>query len=244
MHQRMVSQKVILDLNSSSDTLKMLKRVLRDDRFEVSMIIAAPGIESQARTIVRILKAVEDEGTYAPPVFKGVEKLMASLQTERAARKSAEAAAYALPHTRLGYQKENGITEILRALEESEEGTVDLVITSPMTNLAVALLINKKAVMRLRRIYALGIGGLYADRRTSLDPEAMNYVLEAGFPKLVFVDLGNAVNPADILFEEDKETCFVPASCTVDLESGDNYGRIDFSKNDSPNCYLLKYAAS
>ena len=83
---------------------------------------------------------------------------------------------------------------MLEALKESEPGEIDIIALGPLTNLALAIRLDKEAVKKAGRIVCMGSAGLGVGNATPLaefniwqDAEAAKIVVDAGIEQLVLV---------------------------------------------------------
>ena len=89
-----------------------------------------------------------------------------------------------VPH-RLKIGEGNGVIRMLEALKASEPGEIDIIALGPLTNLALAIRLDKEAVKKAGRIVCMGSAGLGVGNATPLaefniwqDAEAAKIVVE------------------------------------------------------------------
>jgi purine nucleosidase len=109
---------------------------------------------------------------------------------------------------RLTVAPENAVIKTIETLKAHKEGEIELVTLGPLTNVALAIRLDPKAMSRLKQITIMGSAGLgvgnvspVAEFNIWQDAEAAKIVLESGLP-LLFVGWDACLDEA-MLEEED-----------------------------------------
>lgn len=207
----MNKKKIIIDTDCGSDDAMAIAMALNDPAYEIVMISTVSGNVPMEQATINTLTTIEYAGTYEPPVYKGLDKmLLRELVYAYETHGNDGMGDIGLVPKRLKVQTGNGVLKMLERLRDSEPGEIDIITLGPLTNLAVAIRLDYAAVQRAGRIVVMGSAGLGAGNVTPVaefnvwqDAEAAKIVVESGFEKLIFVGwdacLGDCMlNPQEI----------------------------------------------
>lgn len=178
----------------------------RDDAIALALACASPGdielvgVTTVAGNIPLALTqrnsrmVIEACGRHDVPVFAGADRpLMRPLVTAEAAHGASGIEGVAIFEPGLPLQDEHAVDFILRTLARAGDGEVTLVVTGPMTNIAMAAIRAPDLMSRIREIVVMG-GSSRARGNASpaaefniyVDAEAAALVLAMGRPVTMF----------------------------------------------------------
>lgn len=191
----MSKKKIIIDTDCGSDDAMAIAMALNDPAYEIVMISTVSGNVPMEQATLNTLTTIEYAGTYEPPVYKGLDKmLLRELEYAYETHGNDGMGDIGLVPKRLKAQKGNGVLKVLEYLRNSEPGEIDIITLGPLTNLAVAVRLDCSAVQRAGRIIVMGSAGLGVGNVTPVaefnvwqDAEAAKIVIEAGLKDLIFV---------------------------------------------------------
>lgn len=182
-------RRVILDTDTGADDVWGIVEALRAvDTVQVEAVTVVCGNLPLDLCVKNAMLAEEAAGTYHPPVYRGVERPILS-----------PAAAYAFHvHGEDGLggmdlpQPERKIEtkrapEAMIDLVNAHPGEIEIATIGPLTNLAIALLLEPGIAEKIKKVWVLGgaAGGFgnmtpAAEYNVYVDPEAAHIVLNAG----------------------------------------------------------------
>lgn len=207
----MNKKKIIIDTDCGSDDAMAIAMALNDPAYEIVMISTVSGNVCMEQATTNTLTTIEYAGTYEPPVYKGLDKmLLKELVFAHETHGFDGMGDIGLVPKRLKAQEGNGVLKMLECLRNSEPGEIDIVALGPLTNLAVAIRLDYEAMQRAGRIVIMGTAGLGAGNVTPVaefniwqDAEAAKIVTESGLKEIIFVGwdacLGDCMlNPQEI----------------------------------------------
>lgn len=190
-----LKKKLIIDTDCGSDDAMAIAMALNDDAYEIVLITSVAGNVPMEQATVNVLTTIEYAGTYAPPVYRGAEKmLLRELNFAYETHGGDGMGDIGLVPRRLKAQEGNGIVKMLEVLRDSQPGEVDIIALGPLTNLALALRVDPAAMEKVGQIVIMGSAGLGRGNVTPVaefniwqDAEAAKIVLESGLEKIVLV---------------------------------------------------------
>ena len=204
-------KKIIIDTDCGSDDAMAIAMALNDPHYEVVLITTVSGNVAMEQATLNTLTTIEYAGTYEPPVYKGTAKmLLKELVFAHETHGLDGMGDIGLRPQRLKAAGENGVEKMLETLRNSEDGEIDIIALGPLTNLALAIRLDYKAMMKAGRIIIMGSAGLGAGNVSPVaefniwqDAEAAKIVTESGLNKIVYVGwdacLGDCMlNPQEI----------------------------------------------
>ncbi len=204
----MKKRKLIIDTDCGSDDAVAIAMAMCEPSVEVLMFSTVCGNISVQQATTNTLTTLEYANSYFPPVYAGCETPLlrkANYAVETHGQDGMGDLGF-VPRL-LKPADGNGIVEMLKLLRENEQDEIEIVALGPLTNLAVALMLDPAAMRRAKRISAMGTAGLGIGNVTPVaefniwhDAEAAKMVLDFGMP-LFFVGwdacLGDAIFEAD-----------------------------------------------
>lgn len=189
----MEKQKLIIDTDCGSDDAMAIAMALNDPAYDILMMVAVSGNVVLEQAATNALTTIEAAGTYEPPVYLGCrDMLLRELVFAHETHGADGMGDIGLVPKRLKVAEGNGVLKMIEALENSPEGTIEIVALGPLTNLAVAMRLAPAAMRRVKRLSIMGSAGLGVGNVTPLaefniwqDAEAAKIVLEFGVPTLL-----------------------------------------------------------
>lgn len=186
-------RKLIIDTDTASDDAVAIIMALREPSVEVLALTVVNGNIPLKLATRNCLIAVEQAGTYTPPVYVGHDRpLMREAVTAEACHGQDGLGDVGYPDPKLTTEKEHAVDAIIRILEENPAGTIELVTLGPLTNIAAAFMRAPGTMKKLKQIIIMG-GQLYQPGNWSVtsefnifvDAEACDVVLRGGVPFLI-----------------------------------------------------------
>lgn len=207
----MERKKIIIDTDCGSDDAVAIAMALNDPKYEVLMFTTVSGNVNSKQAAVNTLTTIEHAGTYEPPVYMGAsEMLFKKIEYAPEIHGEDGMGDIGLVPEHLKIAEGNGVVKMLEVLRESEPGEIDIITLGPLTNLALAIRLDREAVRKAGRVVCMGSAGLGAGNATPLaefniwqDAEAAKIVVDAGIKNLMLVGweacLGDAMlHPSEI----------------------------------------------
>jgi len=206
-------KKLIIDTDCGSDDAVAIAMALNDSRYEILMCTAVSGNVGCKQAAINTLTTIEHAGTYEPPVYMGaVDMILREMQYAVETHGEDGLGDIGLVPKRLKISEGNGVIRMLDALRESEQGEIDIIALGPLTNLALALRLDKEAFMKVGRVVCMGSAGLGVGNATPLaefniwqDAEAAKMVVNAGLEHLAFVGWDACLGDAMLIPSEIEE---------------------------------------
>ena len=190
-----MKRKLIIDTDCGSDDAMAIAMALNDTNYEVQMFTTVSGNVRMHQATLNTLTTEEYSNTYFPPVYEGSDDMLVR-DWIGASETHGNDGLGDLGYTpkRLKCAAGNGILKMLECLRANDPKTVDIIALGPLTNLALAIRLDKDTFLRVRRVVVMGTAGLGFGNVTPVsefniwqDAEAAKIVLEAGIDDLTFV---------------------------------------------------------
>ncbi|MBO4218385.1 MAG: nucleoside hydrolase [Erysipelotrichaceae bacterium] len=206
-------RKLIIDTDCGSDDAVAIAMALNDPGYEVIMITTVAGNVPLQQATENTLTTLQYADAYCPPVYEGCGEMLLK-KWEGARDTHGYDGMVDLGYHSTGLKKSEGhaVTRMLEALRDREDKSIDIVTLGPLTNLAMAIRLDRKAFMRSRRVVVMGSAGLgfgnvtpAAEFNIWQDAEAARIVLEAGIEDLTFVGWDACLNESMLEENEIKE---------------------------------------
>jgi len=190
----MVKRKVIIDTDCGSDDAVAIAMALNDPGVEILFFTTVCGNVSAEQEAINTLITIEQANTYEPPVYIGCRKpLLRDLVFAYETHGQDGMGDIGLKVNRLKVAEGNGVLKMLEALNEAEEGEIEIIALGPLTNIAVAIMLDPDAMRKVKKIYSMGSAGLgfgnvspVAEFNIWQDAEAAKITLDFGIP-LMFI---------------------------------------------------------
>jgi purine nucleosidase len=190
----MEKRKVIIDTDCGSDDAVAIAMALNDPSVEILFFVTVCGNVSAEQAAVNTLITIEHADTYEPPVYIGCRKpLLRDLVFAYETHGEDGMGDIGLSVNRLEVAEGNGILKMVEALNEADEGEIEIIALGPLTNIAVAMMLDPDAMRKVKKISVMGSAGLgygnvspVAEFNIWQDAEAAKITLDFGVP-LLFV---------------------------------------------------------
>lgn len=201
-----MAEKIILDVDTGSDDAVAIMTAILSPDIQLEAVCSVAGNKSIDKTTENSLRVVQHLGAEVPvyrgcsvPLVKFLEedrlpKEIPGLKLEVEGKKVQMHADYLdLPEAKIKQQDIPAPVFYLNYLRQAEE-PITLVAVGPLTNLAVAFMLDPAIVKNVKKIVVMG-GGYQVTNATSTaefniwyDPEAAQKVLDSG-ADVIFVPL-------------------------------------------------------
>ena len=243
-------RRFLIDTDTGSDDVWAIIEALRATEIvRVEAITVVCGNLPLDLCVKNAMLAVDAAGTYAPPVYRGMEHPLCNGEDFYAPDVHGEdgLGGMDLPHSSRPVERKHAVDAIID-LVMANPGQIEIVTCGPLTNLAVALQKEKSLAANIKKVWILGgsasgTGNMtpYAEYNVYVDPEAADIVLEAGMDT-VWVAWDSAVGETEItpsevtqLLNSGSLAGIFCARCTKTLREyyRKNYGRESFAVIDS-----------
>lgn len=243
-------RRFIIDTDTGSDDVWAIIEALRAaDIVRVEAITVVCGNLPLDLCVKNAMLAVDAAGTYAPPVYRGMERPILNPEAFYAPDVHGEdgLGGMDLPMPERPVERKHAIDAIID-LVTANPGRIEIVTCGPLTNLAMALLKEPRLAREVKKVWVLGgcAGGVgnmtpKAEFNIYADPEAASIVLDAGMDT-TWVTWDSAVGGTEITTGEvekllncgDQAAAFC-ARCTRQLREyyRTTYGRDTYAVIDS-----------
>lgn len=182
-------RRFLIDTDTASDDVVALIIALRDPNIHVEAITVVAGNLPLDRAVTNALISIEQAGTYAPPVYRGVGKpLLRPLVTSEFVHGSDGMGEMNLPPPTLTAALGHAIDQMIEIVGRYP-GEVEIVTLGPLTNLALAVLKAPDMATQVKQVTIMGGQGRGAGNMTPVsefniyvDAEAAQVVLQSGLP--------------------------------------------------------------
>lgn len=182
-------RKFIIDTDTASDDAVALIMALKCPSIEIKAITCIAGVMTGKKTSRNARISVDVAGTDTPPVYIGMEKPLVREQT-----KVGENAHGADGLGNMNYpdpihplSQGHAVDKIIELAQEYDD--LEIITLGPLTNIAMAIILNPQAMKKIKHIYIMG--GQYrmlnpctsnAEFNIWIDAEATKIVLDSGIP--------------------------------------------------------------
>jgi len=193
-----LATKIILDCDPGhDDAVAILLALAAPEQVSLSGLTVVGGNVPLQRTVDNALRVLMLAGREDVPVFAGCPRpLVREMVTAEHVHGESgldTASGELLAAPRAEAQKQHAVNHIIDTVRESAAGTVTLVATGPLTNIATALVMAPDIIDRLQQLVIMG-GAFHepgnatpaAEFNIYVDPHAARSVFESGVPIVVF----------------------------------------------------------
>lgn len=178
--------KVILDCDPGHDDAVAILLALGSKKIEVLGITTIGGNQTLHKVTHNALSVLEEAKEYHIPVAAGcVGPLVRELETAPGIHGDTGLDGVDLPEPSRSVIGKHGVDFIIDTVMQNEPGTVTLVPTGPLTNIAMAVRKEPRIVERVKEVVLMG-GGVHvgnwsavAEFNIKVDPEAAHVVFNA-----------------------------------------------------------------
>lgn len=203
-------RRIIVDTDTGSDDVWAIIEALRaTDIVRVEAITVVCGNFPLDLCVKNALLAVDAAGTYAPPVYRGMERPLLNPEAFYAPEVHGEDGLGGMDLPMPERRAEPGhAIDALIDLVMADPGQIEIVACGPLTNLAMAMLKEPRLAGSIKKAWILGgaAGGAgnmtpKAEYNVYADPEAAHIVLTSGVDAL-WVPWDSAAKQAEITPED------------------------------------------
>ena len=182
---------IIIDTDTASDDAVAIIMALRDPSVNVLGITCVAGNLYVDQCVRNALISIDYAGTYAPPVYRGMEKPMIreKMVTAHATHGQDGLGDVGYPDPKGKPQPEHAVDALARMVTESEGDDREIVTLGPVSNVAMAILKAPEAFKKVKMITMMGSAGLGPGNCTPVaefniwaDAEAAQIVMQSGVP--------------------------------------------------------------
>lgn len=184
-------RKIIIDTDGCSDDAFAILLAMLDKNIKVELITTVNGCVSAKQAATNVLATLELLDTYYPEVHIGSEYSI--LRNERHNIPSVHGkdgmANMFLKVKKHKVSSNKGVLQLLETLKNNKPNTIDIIALGPLTNIALAILLDKDTMKKARSIFAMGSSGLGLGNVTALaesniwqDPIACQIVIDSKIP--------------------------------------------------------------
>ncbi|MCB8878066.1 nucleoside hydrolase [Acidisoma silvae] len=187
----MAARKLIIDTDpGQDDAFAILMALGAREALEVLGITTCAGNIPLALTQRNARQVLELAGRPDIPVFAGCPRPMVkALETAERVHGDSGLDGCDLPQPTMPLQSEHAVAWMIRTLMAAAEGEITVCTLGPMTNLAVAMVMEPRIVPRIREVVLMG-GGFFEGGNTTpaaefniyVDPHAAHTVFTSGVP--------------------------------------------------------------
>ena len=205
--------KVILDVDTGTDDALAIALATLSPEIELIGLTTVSGNVHVDKTSVNTVRVLEFLGVDDVPVFRGAAKpLVKELRTVEWVHGSDGLGDSGIPMPRRKPEDKPAAEFIVEELRKSSPGEITLIATGPLTNLAIALLLEPRIVEKIQKIIVMGgafgvtphgTGNItpVSEFNIYTDPEAAKIVFESG-AKVSCVGLDVTMDPSAVLRAE------------------------------------------
>jgi len=157
----MDKRKIIIDTDCGSDDAMAIAMALNEPSVHIELITTVHGNVSAKQAMINTLTTIEYAKSYEPPVYLGCEKpLLIESHFAFETHGDDGMGDIGLKPKRLKACEGNGVIALLKCLEESEQGEIELITIGTLTNIAVAIRMAPEVMKKVKRISIMGTSGL------------------------------------------------------------------------------------
>lgn len=209
-YERMVSNRrpLIIDCDTGTDDGIMLIAALGCGVFDIRAVTSAPGNVEQEHTSRNNLNIAEYLNWDVSVARGAYDTLYAGKRERSKVHGAAGLGDVTVPEAKRMQLEEESAPEVIYRIAREEEGNLELLVTGPMTNIAIALRLYPELKTLIKRITFMG-GAMdhgnvvpHAEFNIWFDPVAAHIVLTSGIPLLM---IGLDVTERASLIEDDKK---------------------------------------
>ena len=196
-------RRFIIDTDAASDDCVAMILALRDPGCKVEAITVCAGAMEVEKGVINARVAIEVADRQMPPVYGGMAKPLWRAQiTGENAHGEDGLSDVGLAQTTLPLGEGHAVDKILELAAKYDD--LEIIVLGPMTNIAMAIMLNADVMKRVKGIIAMG--GQYrmpnpvtanAEYNIWVDAEAADIVLQSGIP-VTFVPLDACYGVAEI----------------------------------------------
>jgi len=185
-------RRFVIDTDTASDDAVALLMALREPTLRVEAITVVAGNVPLDRALTNALHSVEVAATYQPPVYRGMHKpLLRKLFTAEFVHGDDGLGNMNLPNPKLSPAPGHAVNALIERFTASP-GELELITLGPLTNIAMACLMEPRFAASVKAAYIMGGAGFgpgnitpVAEFNLYVDAEAASIVFDSGMPLTV-----------------------------------------------------------
>ena len=209
-YERMVSNRrpLIIDCDTGTDDAIMLIAAFGCGVFDIRAVTSAPGNVEQIHTSKNNLNIAEYLGFDVPVVRGAYDTLYAGSRVRSQVHGKTGLGDVTVPEAKRMRLEDESAPEVIYRVAREEEGNLELLVTGPMTNIAIALRLYPELKTLIKRITfmggSMGHGNVvpHAEFNIWFDPVAAHIVLTSGISLLM---IGLDVTERASLIDDDRK---------------------------------------
>ena len=190
-----MAKKIILDCDPGHDDAVAILLALGNPEIEIARITTVGGNQSLEKVTYNARAMLEAAHAQDIPVYAGSDRpIVREQEVAESIHGETGLDGVELPVPTRPLEDEHAVNFIVKTIMESEPGTITLVPTGPLTNIALALRMEPRIAERVSEVVLMG-GGFHegnwsavAEFNIIVDPEAAHIVFNAPW-KLTMVGL-------------------------------------------------------
>ncbi len=185
---------VIIDCDPGQDDALMLFLALNAPELDIRGLISVGGNVPLAKTSRNLAMLVQIAGRADIPLFEGCAgPMIRKLVTAEYVHGETGINGLEVFEPELKFQPQHGVDFLIEALRSADDGEITLVLTGPLTNIAMALTKSPDIAAKIKQIVLMG-GAMREGGNTTpsaefniyVDPHAADVVLRCGRPIVMF----------------------------------------------------------
>lgn len=211
-------RRFIIDTDAASDDAVAMILALRDPNAIIEAITIVAGRMTVDKGSINARVAEEVANRAFPPVYEGMTKPLWRKQiTGENAHGEDGLSDVGLAHTTLPLGEGHAVDKIIELAKKFDD--LEIITLGPLTNIAMAIMLNAQAMKRIKGIIAMG--GQYrmpnpitanAEYNIWVDAESRDIVLQSGIP-IKFVPLDACYGVAEVNGEDRKKLLSFGTRC-------------------------------
>lgn len=178
-----MTKKIILDCDPGHDDAVAILLALGSPEIELLGVTTVGGNQSLEKVTYNARAVLEKAGATHIPVYAGCARpLVRPLSVAKAIHGETGLDGVELPEPTRPLEQAHAVTYIVKTIMKSDPGTITLVPTGPLTNIALACRLEPEIVSRVKEVVLMG-GGYHTGNRSAVaefnvltDPEAAHVV--------------------------------------------------------------------
>ncbi|MCI1984830.1 MAG: nucleoside hydrolase [Bifidobacteriaceae bacterium] len=184
-----MAKKIILDSDPGHDDAVAMLLALGNENIDLLGVTTIGGNQTLHKVTHNALAVLEEAGIHTVPVSAGCEgPLVRELETAPGVHGDTGLDGVDLPTPTQAVTGKHAVDFIIDTIMDNEPGTITLVPTGPLTNIAMAVRKEPQIVSRVKEVVLMG-GGVHvgnwsavAEFNIKVDPEAAHVVFNAPWP--------------------------------------------------------------
>lgn len=182
-------RKLIIDTDIGSDDAVALIMALKQKEVQILAVTAVAGNCSIDQVVNNALMTIETVGTQKPPVYRGTSSPIMRERVEAVNVHGQDGMGdCGLIHPASAAAEGYAVTAMLDLIRRNP-GEVEIISLGPVTNIALAIMMDRETMRKTKHIWSMGTGGFglgncspYAEFNVYADPEGYEIMLRSGIP--------------------------------------------------------------